>query len=114
MRINKLQVRAKNILAHQWLYSLILLSCLMLMTSVSWATVPTNRTASDILDHAVNLSGIPESTSYESQNGGLVFSPVDKPIVENKSKPVTKKPNEVAKSKKSDKTNDNEVVANLG
>lgn len=123
MRINKLQVHAKNILAHQWLYSLILLSCLMLMTSVSWATVPTNRTASDILDHAVNLSGSPASKSFSETNGGISFSsdektPPNKPdtsIAGSKptSAPAIQKPEEIVKSKKLDKANDNEIIASL-
>jgi hypothetical protein len=110
MKINKLRVPVKNNSTLRILYFTILLSCLMLMTSVTFAA---NRTASDILDHAVNLSGIPQSQSYESQNGGLVFSPTEKPVAENKAKSVTEKPNEVAKAKKSDKANDNEVIASL-
>ena len=110
MRINKLRVKVKNNSTHKILYTVILMSCLMLMTTVTWAA---DRTASDILDHAVNLSGIPQSQAYESLNGGLIFSPTEKPVAENKAKPVTEKPNEVAKAKKSDNTNDNEVIASL-
>ncbi len=119
MKINKLHLHQLSKMTVRWLCEILALS--LLTVTAIYAAPPS--TPSEILDHAINLSGVAEANSYSPDNGGFVFTD-DKPAAKKPDSALAKEKqqtptsqqqqdemDDAAKSKKSSKSGSSEVVA---